>query len=163
MDNIKKYIDENKDRFLEELFGLIRIPSISSLSENKPDMIRAAEYWKKTILDAGADKAEVMPTDGNPIVYGEKIIDPKLPTVLIYAHYDVMPVDPIELWKSKPFEPEVRDGRIWARGANDDKGQSFIHAKAFELMVKTNTLPCNIKFMIEGEEEIGSPSITKWC
>ncbi len=163
MDNIKKYIDENKDRFLEELFGLIRIPSISSLSENKPDMIRAAEYWKKTILAAGADKAEVMPTDGNPIVYGEKIIDPKLPTVLIYAHYDVMPVDPIDLWKSKPFEPEVRDGRIWARGANDDKGQSFIHAKAFELMVKTNTLPCNVKFMIEGEEEIGSSSLTKWC
>ncbi len=163
MDNIKKYIDKNKDRFLEELFGLIRIPSISSLSENKPDMIRAAEYWKKTILAAGADKAEVMPTEGNPIVYGEKIIDPKLPTVLVYAHYDVMPVDPIELWKSKPFEPEVRDGRIWARGANDDKGQSFIHAKAFELMVKTNTLPCNVKFMIEGEEEIGSSSLTKWC
>ncbi|MHC1705681.1 MAG: dipeptidase [Tenuifilaceae bacterium] len=163
MDYIKTYIDANKDRFLEELFGLIRIPSISSLNENKPDMIRAAEYWKKTILDAGADKAEVMPTDGNPIVYGEKIIDPKLPTVLVYAHYDVMPIDPIELWKSKPFEPEIRDGKIWGRGANDDKGQSFIHAKSFELMVKTNTLPCNIKFMIEGEEEIGSSNLTKWC
>lgn len=163
MDYIKKYVDENKNRFLEELFGLIRIPSISSLSENRHDMVKAAEYWAKTILNAGADKAEVMPTDGNPIVYGEKIIDPKLPTVLVYAHYDVMPVDPLELWHSKPFEPEIRDGRIWARGANDDKGQSFIHAKAFELMVKTNTLPCNIKFMIEGEEEIGSPSITKWC
>jgi len=163
MDYIKTYIDANKDRFLEELFGLIRIPSISSLNENKPDMIRAAEYWKKTILAAGADKAEVMPTDGNPIVYGEKIIDPKLPTVLVYAHYDVMPIDPIELWKSKPFEPEIREGRIWGRGANDDKGQSFIHAKSFELMVKTNTLPCNIKFMIEGEEEIGSSSLTKWC
>lgn len=163
MDNIKKYINDNKDRFLEELFGLIRIPSISSLNEHKPDMIRAAEYWKKTILTAGADKAEVMPTDGNPIVYGEKIIDQKLPTVLIYAHYDVMPIDPIELWKSKPFEPEIRDGKIWARGANDDKGQSFIHAKAFELMVKTNSLPCNVKFMIEGEEEIGSSSLYKWC
>lgn len=163
MDYIKTYIDKNKDRFLDELFGLIRIPSISSLSENKPDMIRAAEYWKKTILDAGADKAEVMPTEGNPVVYGEKIIDPKLPTVLVYGHYDVMPIDPIELWKSSPFEPEIRDGKIWGRGANDDKGQSFIHAKAFELMVKTNTLPCNIKFMIEGEEEIGSSSLTKWC
>jgi acetylornithine deacetylase/succinyl-diaminopimelate desuccinylase-like protein len=163
MDSIKKYIDENKERFLEELFGLIRIPSISSVHENKPDMLRAAEYWTKTLIKAGADKAEVMPTDGNPIVYGEKIIDPKLPTVLIYAHYDVMPIDPIELWKSKPFEPEIRDGKIWARGANDDKGQSFIHAKGFELMVKTNTLPCNVKFMIEGEEEIGSSSLTKWC
>lgn len=162
MDYIKTYIEENKDRFLNELFGLIRIPSISSLHENKPDMIKAAEYWKKSILEAGADKAEVMPTDGNPIVYGEKIIDPKLPTVLVYAHYDVMPIDPIELWKSKPFEPEVREGKIWARGANDDKGQSFIHAKAFELMVKTKTLPCNVKFMIEGEEEIGSSSLTKW-
>lgn len=163
MDPIKKYIDENKDRFLDELFGLIRIPSISSLSQNKPDMIKAAEYWTKTLLKAGADKAEVMPTEGNPIVYGEKIIDPKLPTVLVYGHYDVMPVDPIERWKSKPFEPEVRDGKIWARGANDDKGQSFIHAKAFELMVKTNTLPCNVKFMIEGEEEIGSSNLAKWC
>lgn len=163
MDYIKNYIEENKERFLEELFGLIRIPSISSLSHNRPDMIRAAEYWTKQLMNAGADKAEVMPTDGNPIVYGEKIIDPKLPTILVYAHYDVMPVDPIELWKSKAFEPEIRDGKIWARGANDDKGQSFIHAKAFELMVKTNTLPCNIKFMIEGEEEIGSSSLTKWC
>jgi len=162
MDYIKNYIEDNKDRFLEELFGLIRIPSISSLSQNRPDMVKAAEYWTKTLLDAGADKAEVMPTEGNPIVFGEKIFDPKLPTVLVYAHYDVMPVDPIELWKSKPFEPEIRDGKIWARGANDDKGQSFIHAKAFELMVKTNTLPCNVKFMIEGEEEIGSSSLTKW-
>ena len=126
-------------------------------------MIKAAEYWTKTLLKAGADKAEVMTTEGNPIVYGEKIIDPKLPTVLVYGHYDVMPVDPIEQWKSKPFEPEVRDGKIWARGANDDKGQSFIHAKAFELMVKTNTLPCNVKFMIEGEEEIGSSNLAKWC
>jgi len=163
MDYIKKYVEENKDRFLDELFGLIRIPSISSLSQNKPDMVKAAQYWVKTLLEAGADKAEVMPTEGNPIAYGEKIIDPKLPTVLVYAHYDVMPIDPIELWKSSPFEPEVREGRIWARGANDDKGQSFIHAKAFELMVKTNTLPCNVKFMIEGEEEIGSSSLTKWC
>lgn len=163
MEHVKKYVEEHKDRFLEELFDLIRIPSISSLSEHKDDMQKAAEKWKEFILAAGADKAEVMPTEGNPVVYGEKIIDPKLPTVIVYGHYDVMPVDPIDLWKSKPFEPEVRDGHIWARGADDDKGQAFMHAKAFELMVKTNTLPCNVKFMIEGEEEIGSPSLGKFC
>lgn len=163
MDYIRNYIEENKERFFEELFGLIRIPSISSLSEHKEDMIRCAEYWKDTILKAGADKAEVMPTDGNPVVYGEKIIDPKLPTVIVYAHYDVMPVDPIEKWETKPFEPVIKNGKIWARGADDDKGQGFMHAKAFELMVKTNTLPCNVKFMIEGEEEIGSSSLVKWC
>jgi len=163
MEYIKTYISENKDRFFEELFGLIRIPSISSESSHKPDMIRCAEYWRDTILKAGADKAEVMPTDGNPVVYGEKIIDPALPTVIVYAHYDVMPVDPIEKWNTPPFEPVIKDGKIWARGADDDKGQGFMHAKAFELMVKTNTLPCNVKFMIEGEEEIGSPSLGKWC
>lgn len=163
MSYIKDYIEQNKDRFIEELFGLIRIPSISSLQEHKSDMLRAAEYWRDIILNAGADKAQVMQTDGNPVVYGEKIIDPSLPTVMVYAHYDVMPVDPIELWKSPPFEPEIKDGKIYARGADDDKGQGFMHAKAFELMVKTNTLPCNVKFMIEGEEEIGSPSLGKWC
>jgi acetylornithine deacetylase/succinyl-diaminopimelate desuccinylase-like protein len=160
---IEQYIEENKNRFLEELFGLIRIPSISSISANKPDMYRAAEYWKQALLSAGADRAEVYESDGNPVTYGEKIIDPAKPTVLVYAHMDVMPVDPIELWDSPPFEPEIRDGKIWARGANDDKGQSFMHAKAFELMVRTNTLPCNVKFMIEGEEEIGSPNLGKWC
>lgn len=158
----KQYIETNKDRFLEELFELIRIPSISSQSEHKEDMIRCAEKWKEYILAAGADKAEVMPTEGNPIVYGEKIIDPKIKTVLVYGHYDVMPVDPIELWHTDPFEPVVKDGKIWARGADDDKGQSFMHAKAFETMVKTNTLPCNVKFMLEGEEEIGSGSLAKW-
>lgn len=163
MDTIKAYIEANKERFLDELFGLLRIPSISSISENKPDMVRAAEYWRDMLLKAGADKAEVMQTPGNPIVYGEKIIDPKLPTVLVYAHYDVMPIDPIELWRSKPFEPEIRDGKIFARGADDDKGQGFMHAKAFELMVNTRTLPCNVKFMIEGEEEIGSVNLGKWC
>ena len=162
MKTTDKYIKENKDRFLEELFELIRIPSISSEAAHKPDMIRCAECWRKHLLQAGADKAEVMPTDGNPIVYGEKIIDPKKPTVLVYGHYDVMPVDPIELWNTKPFEPVVKDGKIWARGADDDKGQSFMHAKAFETMVKTNTLPCNVKFMLEGEEEIGSGSLAKW-
>ena len=163
MQEIRNYIEANKQRFLDELFELLRIPSISSLEENKPDMLRAAEYWKQTILAAGADKAEVCPTDGNPVVYGEKIIDPKKPTVLVYAHYDVMPIDPANLWKSSPFEPEIRDEKIYGRGADDDKGQGFMHAKAFELMMKTNTLPCNVKFMIEGEEEIGSGSLVKWC
>lgn len=163
MEHIKNYVEANKQRFLDELFGLIRIPSISSISDHKPDMEKAAQYWRASILAAGADKAEVMPSDGNPVVYGEKIIDPKLPTVLVYGHYDVMPVDPIEKWNTPPFEPVVKDGKIWARGADDDKGQAFMHAKAFELMVKTNTLPCNVKFMIEGEEEIGSPSLGKWC
>ncbi len=163
MEYIEKYIEENKERFLEELFGLIRIPSISSSTTNKPDMYRAAEYWKQTLLNAGADKAEVFETDGNPVTYGEKIIDPAKPTVLVYGHMDVMPVDPLNLWTTPPFEPEIRDGKIWARGANDDKGQGFMHAKAFELMVRTNTLPCNVKFMIEGEEEIGSPNLGKWC
>ena len=162
MEQIKKYVADNQARFLEELFGLLRIPSISSESAHKPDMIRAAEYWRDAVLKAGADRAEIMPTDGNPVMYAEKIIDPKLPTILVYGHYDVMPVDPIDEWRTKPFEPVIKDGKIWARGADDDKGQAFMHAKAFELMVKTGTLPCNVKFMIEGEEEIGSGSLTKW-
>ena len=163
MSIIKEYIEKNERRFLDELFELIRIPSISSQTEHKPDMRRAAEYWKKTLDAAGADKTEIFETEGNPIVYGEKNIDPALPTVLVYAHYDVMPVDPVNQWVSSPFEPEVRDGKIYARGADDDKGQGFMHAKAFESMVATNTLPCNVKFMIEGEEEIGSGSLKTWC
>ncbi|MCK5822149.1 MAG: dipeptidase [Bacteroidales bacterium] len=161
--DINNYIEQNKDRFLEELFGLIRIPSISSLAKHKPDMLRAAEYWKKSMLEAGVDKAEVFQTDGNPVTYGEKIIDPALPTVLVYGHMDVMPVDPVDLWNTDPFEPVIKDGIIWARGADDDKGQAFMHAKAFEYLVKTDQLPCNVKFMIEGEEEIGSPSLGKFC
>ncbi|MCK5080214.1 MAG: dipeptidase, partial [Bacteroidales bacterium] len=163
MEHVKKYIEENKDRFLDELFGLIRIPSISSESARKDDMMKAAEYWKESMLKAGADKAEIMPTEGNPVVYGEKMVDPSAPTVLVYGHYDVMPVDPVNLWESDPFEPVIRDGKIFARGADDDKGQAFMHAKAFELMVNTDTLPCNVKFMVEGEEEIGSPSLGKFC
>lgn len=163
MDIITAYIETHKDRFLNELFGLIRIPSISSDPDRKEDMVKAAEYWRKIIREAGADLAEVLPSSGNPVVYGEKIIDPGLPTILVYGHYDVMPVDPLELWESPPFKPEVRDGRIYARGADDDKGQAFMQAKAFELMVRTNTLPCNVKFMIEGEEEIGSPSLAAFC
>lgn len=163
MEKINNYIEENKERFLEELFELIRIPSISSIEANKPDMYRAAECWKKFLLEAGADKAEVCETEGNPVTYGEKIIDPSLPTVLVYGHMDVMPVDPIELWDTDPFEPVIKDGKIWARGADDDKGQAFMHAKAFEYMVKNDLLKCNVKFMIEGEEEVGSPSLPKWC
>ena len=163
MTDLKNYIEQNKDRFLEELFSLIRIPSISSKTENKADMLRCAERWKELILAAGADKAEVMPTDGNPVVYGEKMVNPNAPTVLVYGHYDVMPVDPEELWNTKPFEPVIKDGKIWARGADDDKGQSFMHAKAFEYLVKTNQLTCNVKFMLEGEEEIGSTSLYGFC
>ncbi len=161
--NIKQYIEENKARFLDELFGLIRIPSVSAKSEHKDDMTKAAEYWKELLLKAGADKAQVMTTEGNPVVYGEKIISADLPTVLVYGHYDVMPAEPFELWNSEPFEPIIKEDRIWARGANDDKGQAFMHAKAFEYMVKTNNLPCNVKFMIEGEEEVGSSSLEAFC
>ena len=160
---IAEYIQTNRQRFLEELFGLIRIPSISSESSHKQDMVKAAEYLRDQILKAGADRAQVMPTDGNPVVYAEKIIDPSKKTVLVYGHYDVMPVDPLELWKTQPFEPQIIGERLYARGANDDKGQSFMHVKAFEYLVRENLLPCNVKFMLEGEEEIGSPSLEKWC
>jgi len=163
MEKVKKYIEENKERFMEELFEAIRIPSISSLSAHKDDMVRMAEHYKASLLKAGVDKAEVMPTTGNPVVYAEKTIDPKLPTVLVYAHYDVMPVDPIDLWDSPPFEPEIRDGKIYARGADDDKGQGFMHIKAFEALVASDKLPLNVKFMIEGEEEIGSVSLGAFC
>jgi len=162
MKDLKNYIETNKDRFLQELFDLVRIPSISS-GGTLENMQACAEYLKKSLLEAGVDKAEVMPTKGFPVVYAEKIVDPKLKTVLVYGHYDVMPPDPLDLWKTPPFEPEVRDGKIFARGANDDKGQLFMHAKAFEFMVKTNQLPCNVKFMFEGEEEIGSPNLEAWC
>ena len=163
MKDLKNYIESNKERFLEELFSLIRIPSISSQEEHKPDMIRCAERWRELILAAGADRCEVMPTEGNPVVYGEKILNPSYPTVLVYGHYDVMPVDPEELWNTKPFEPVIKDGKIWARGADDDKGQSFMHAKAFEYMLKNGQLQCNVKFMLEGEEEIGSGSLYGFC
>ena len=155
----RQYIQDNEPRFLDELFSLIRIPSVSSQSEHKADMMRCAERWKELLLEAGADKAEVMASEGNPLVFAEKHVSDAAKTVLIYGHYDVMPVEPIELWKSNPFEPEVRDGRIWARGADDDKGQSFIQLKAFEYVLKEGLLHHNVKFIIEGEEEIGSPSL----
>ncbi len=159
MKDVKQYIEANKDRFLEELFTLIRIPSISSESAHKGDMLRCAEQWQAFLLEAGADHAQVMPTKGNPVVYGHKTIDPAKPTVLVYGHYDVMPVAPLEEWNTVPFEPVVKDGYIWARGADDDKGQSFMQAKAFEFMVRTGQLPCNVKFLLEGEEEIGSVNL----
>lgn len=163
MNDLKNYIEQNQERFLNELFELIRIPSISAKSEHKEDMVKTAEALKKSLLAAGVDKAEVMPTKGNPVVYAEKMIDPNAPTVIVYGHYDVMPAEPFDLWVSPPFEPEIRDGKIYARGADDDKGQSFMHIKAFEYLVKTNQLPCNVKFMIEGEEEVGSPNLGPWC
>lgn len=159
MDNINSYIEENKDRFLNELIDLLKIPSISADSKYKEDVRKAAEFTKQSLLEAGADKAEICETAGHPIVYGEKIIDPSLPTVLVYGHYDVQPPDPLELWSSPPFEPVIKDGNIYARGSADDKGQFYMHVKAFEFMVKTNNLPCNVKFMIEGEEEVGSDNL----
>ena len=161
--DIKTYIANNEPRFLEELFSLIRIPSISAKPEHKADMTRCAERWQELLIKAGADNVEIMPTKGNPVIYGEKIISPALKTVLVYAHYDVMPAEPLELWHSDPFEPVIKDNHIWARGADDDKGQSFIQVKAFEYLVKNKELNCNVKFIFEGEEEIGSPSLEAFC
>ncbi len=163
MDAVKAYVEANKDRFLNELFELLRIPSISAVEAHRPDMRRAAEWLATALVRAGADRADVMPTEGNPVVYAEKIVDPKAKTVLVYGHYDVMPVDPREEWRTDPFEPVVTEGRIRARGADDDKGQLYMHAKAFEAMCATGTLPCNVKFMLEGEEEIGSASLYGFC
>jgi acetylornithine deacetylase/succinyl-diaminopimelate desuccinylase-like protein len=156
MQDIKRYVSENKQRFLDELFELLRFPSVSADPKFKADMLRTAEYVAEKLKIAGADEVEICPTAGYPIVYGEKIIDGSLPTVLVYGHYDVQPPDPLDLWKTPPFEPTIRDEKIYARGSCDDKGQFYMHVKAFELMMNTKTLPCNIKFMIEGEEEVGS-------
>src|SRR5476651_1087518 len=159
MQEIKQYIAQNKQRLLDELFELLRFPSVSADPQYKPDVLKTADYVAQKLREAGADKVEVCQTAGYPIVYGEKITDPSKPSVLVYGHYDVQPPDPLELWKTPPFEPTIRDGKIYARGACDDKGQFYMHVKAFELMVQTNTLPCNIKFMIEGEEEVGSNNL----
>lgn len=152
----KDYQTAHKERFLNELLELLRIPSVSARSEHKADMQRCAEAVKKSLLDAGADKAEIYATNGHPVVYAEKITDASKPTVLVYGHYDVQPAEPLELWHSKPFEPTIKDGKIFARGACDDKGQFYMHVKALETLTQTNSLPVNIKFIIEGEEEIGS-------
>jgi acetylornithine deacetylase/succinyl-diaminopimelate desuccinylase-like protein len=165
MEIINNYISENKQRFLDELLDLLRIPSVSADPKYKDDVFNTANKVKERLIEAGAEKVEVCQTAGYPVVYGEKIIDPKLPTVLVYGHYDVQPPDPIDLWHSPPFEPVIKktdihpQGAIFARGACDDKGQMYMHVKAFEIMVKTNTLPCNVKFMIEGEEEVGSENL----
>src|SRR6187402_1524211 len=159
MQHIKQYIEQNKQRLLDELFELLRFPSVSADPKYKPDVLKTADFVAKKLREAGADNVEVCQTAGYPIVYGEKIIDAAKPTVLVYGHYDVQPADPLELWKTPPFEPTIRDGKIFARGACDDKGQFYMHVKAFELMMQTNTLPCNIKFMIEGEEEVGSSNL----
>src|SRR5450432_367035 len=155
----KIYQDKHKERFLEELLGLLRIPSVSADSNHQTDMLACAEAVRKTLLDAGANKAEIFPTNGHPVVYAEKITDPAKPTVLVYGHYDVQPADPLELWHTPPFEPTIKNGMIYARGSADDKGQFFMHVKALEIMNQTGPLPCNVKFIIEGEEEIGSPSL----
>ena len=158
----KDYQQKNKDRFLEELLELLRIPSVSAKSEHKPDMAACAESVKQRLLEAGVDKAEIHATAGHPIVYAEKITDPSKPTVLVYGHYDVQPAEPLELWKSGPFEPVIIAGKIFARGSCDDKGQFYMHVKALETLIKTNTLENNIKFCIEGEEEVGSPNLAKF-
>lgn len=159
MQEIREYVATHQQRFLDELFELLRYPSVSADPKYKDDVSRTAEFVAQKLRDAGAENVEVCPTAGHPIVYGEKLIDPKLPTVLVYGHYDVQPPDPLELWETPPFEPTVRDGKIFARGACDDKGQFYMHVKAFELMEATGTLACNIKFMIEGEEEVGSDNL----
>ncbi len=158
----KDYQEKNKDRFLNEMLDLLRIPSVSAKSEHKPDMLKCAEAVKKSLLDAGCDRAEVMPTDGHPAVFGERIIDPSKPTVLVYGHYDVQPPEPLELWHSGPFEPVIKDGKVFARGSADDKGQFYMHVKALEILSKTDTMTTNIKFLIEGEEEVGSPNLGKF-
>ncbi|HEX5150557.1 MAG TPA: dipeptidase [Parafilimonas sp.] len=162
MNDWKDYQQKNKDRFLNELLELLRIPSVSARSEHKDDMQRCAEAIQEKLKAAGVDKAEVYTTEGHPVVYGEKIIDVNKPTVLVYGHYDVQPPDPLELWHSGPFEPVIKDGKLYARGSADDKGQVYMHIKALETMTATNYLPTNIKFIIEGEEEIGSPNLAKF-
>ncbi len=165
--NISEYISTHRNRFMDEWASLIRIPSVSCQPEHHSDMLRCAERWRKLLLEAGCQKAEVLPSAGNPFVYGEfqisnlksQISNTKTPTVLVYAHYDVMPVEPLDAWHSDPWEPSIRDGRLYARGADDDKGQAMIQVKAFEYLVREGLMNCNVKFIFEGEEEIGSPSL----
>ena len=161
--NVKEYIEKNRGRFQEELFSLIRKPSISSDPSHKNDMQECALRWKNLLLETGVDMAEVMPTSANPVVFASKVIDPSAPTVLVYGHYDVMPVEPLELWNTDPFEPVIQDGCLWARGADDDKGQSFLQVKAFEIALREKLLKCNVKFLFEGGEEIGSPGLEDFC
>lgn len=159
MQDLKEKLEAKKEIFVQELIELLSIPSVSADPKFATDVVKAAEYTANKLRDAGADKVEICATAGYPIVYGEKLIDPSLPTVLVYGHYDVQPADPYELWTSPPFEPVIKDGKIYARGACDDKGQFYMHVKAFQLMMENNALPCNVKFMIEGEEEVGSANL----
>ena len=163
MERTQNYIVAHRGQFLDSLCEWLRIPSISSEGKHAPDMERAAQWLADRLLAAGADSAALYPTDGPSIVFGQKIVDPSLPTVLVYGHYDVMPVDPVDGWATPPFEPTVKDGKIWGRGADDDKGQGYMHVAAFEAMAASGELPCNVKFMFEGQEEIGSGELTKWC
>lgn len=158
----KDYQEQHQQRFLDEMLELLRIPSVSAKSEHKKDMRRCAELVRQRLLDSGAGKAEVMETDGHPVVYGEKIVDPSKPTILVYGHYDVQPPEPLELWNSPPFDPVIKEGKVFARGSADDKGQFYMHVKAMEIMAKTDSLETNIKFLIEGEEEVGSPNLGKF-
>src|SRR5690606_25118573 len=159
MEKVQSYISENKQRFLDELLDFLRIPSISADSKYKGDVLRAAEWLSAELARIGMDGVSVIPTSGHPVVYGEKIIDASAPTILVYGHYDVQPPDPLDLWKSPPFEPEIRDEKIYARGACDDKGQLYMHVKAMEAMLATNSMACNVKVMFEGEEEVGSENL----
>lgn len=159
---IKRYIEENRERFFDELFSILRIPSVSALPEHSADMERCAERYVELLKEAGVDNAGVYPTEGNPVVFAEKILDPAFKTVLVYGHYDVQPAEPLEKWHSDPFEPEIHDGAIWGRGANDDKGQTFMHVKAFEYLLRKGLLRHNVKFIFEGEEEIGSKHLPAW-
>jgi len=161
--NFNNYITSNRNRIFEELFSLIRIPSVSAHGHRQPEILQCAERWKEILIESGVDEVTIFPTEGNPIVFASKTTDSNQPTILVYGHYDVMPAEPLELWDSAPFEPEIRDGKIFARGADDDKGQSFMHAKAFEYLIKNELLKCNVKFLLEGEEEIGSASLEKFC
>jgi len=160
---MRKYIEENAERFKNEWFELLRIPSVSSKSEHKGDMLRCAEKWRSLLFEAGATRADIMPTKGNPVVYAERLMQDATQTVLVYGHYDVMPPDPLELWESPPFEPTVREGRVYARGADDDKGQALIQLKGFETALKAGVLRCNVKFILEGEEETGSTNLYTFC
>jgi acetylornithine deacetylase/succinyl-diaminopimelate desuccinylase-like protein len=159
MKKLQPYFEANKQRFLDELLDLLRIPSVSADPKFKTDVLRTAEYVKEKLIAAGAENVVLEQTKGYPVVYGDKIFDPSLPTVLVYGHYDVQPADPYDLWHSPPFEPVIKEGNIYARGSADDKGQMYMHVKAFEMMLKNNSLPCNVKFMIEGEEEVGSENL----
>lgn len=159
MSDLNNFVEQNRERYLDELFALLRIPSVSADPKYREDVLKMAAAVKESLITAGADKVELCETPGFPIVYGEKILDPSLPTILVYGHYDVQPPDPLNLWTSPPFEPVIRNGNIYARGACDDKGQVFMHIKAFELMLQTGSLACNVKFMIEGEEEVGSANL----